>query len=254
MQRKQIVRRIGVPAAALLVGALALAVQPSPGGARSGSAEVVRLKDARLKFEVNGTDRDGGVQVFVDADAWTTMSIFDPRGTRILTATAGGRMAKQGGTELFLESAEPPFDELPLEQLLRRWPAGIYTFRGVGPSGEHLVGSAGLTHRIPAAPRLVSPLEDDGPQDPSRTVVRWRPAPRQAGGPIIGYQVIVVRPDTGLKALPKVTLDVTMPPTARELAIPPGFLRPGAEYEWEVLAIERSGNQTISSGAFTTAG
>jgi hypothetical protein len=182
------------------------------------------------------------------------MSVFDPRGARILTATAAGRMARQGGTELFLESAEPPFRELPLEQLLRRWPAGTYTFRGIGPAGQRLVGSARLTHRIPAAPRLVSPLEGDGPQDPSGTVVRWRPAPGPAGGSIIGYQVIVVRPDTGLAALPTVELDVTMPPTARELAIPPGFLQPDAEYEWEVLAIERSGNQTISSGSFTTSG
>ena len=38
------------------------------------------------------------------------------------------------------------------------------------------------------------------------------------------------------------------------LAVPPGFLKPGTEYEWEVLAIERSGNQTLSSDVFTTAG
>ena len=44
-----------------------------------------------------------------------------------------------------------------------------------------------------------------------------------------------------------------MPATATSLRIPPGFLQPGAEYEWEVLAIERGGNQTLSSATFTTA-
>jgi hypothetical protein len=36
--------------------------------------------------------------------------------------------------------------------------------------------------------------------------------------------------------------------------VPPGFLQPGTEYEWEVLAIELGGNQTLSSSTFATAG
>ena len=35
--------------------------------------------------------------------------------------------------------------------------------------------------------------------------------------------------------------------------VPQGVLEPGTEYEWEVLAIEESGNQTISVGSFRTA-
>ena len=45
-----------------------------------------------------------------------------------------------------------------------------------------------------------------------------------------------------------------MPPTATSLAVPPGFLLPGTEYEWEVLAIERGGNQTLSSSTFVRTG
>jgi hypothetical protein len=52
--------------------------------------------------------------------------------------------------------------------------------------------------------------------------------------------------------LPKVTLDVMMPPSATSLAVPPGFLQPGTEYEWEVLASEEGGDQTLSSSFFTT--
>ena len=63
-----------------------------------------------------------------------------------------------------------------------------------------------------------------------------------------------MQPETGITALPKVTLDVMMPPTATSMAVPPGFLLPGTEYEWEVLAIEQGGNQTLSSSFFTTSG
>jgi hypothetical protein len=44
-----------------------------------------------------------------------------------------------------------------------------------------------------------------------------------------------------------------MPATATSLTVPAGFLLPDTEYEWEVLAIEASGNQTLSSSFFTTA-
>lgn len=216
------------------------------------SREVVEIADARLKFEINATDGDGGIQVFLDAEQWKRMSIYDQKGRKIFTAVTKGIMAKQGGTELFLESAEPTFDELPLEELLERWPAGTYEFRGRGLNGEHYAGSARLTHDLPAGPELVSPIEGAGPQDADNTVVRWKRVPPPNGSPIIGYQVLVVEPDTGITALPNVTLDVMMPPTATRLEIPPGFLRPDTEYEWEVLAIEQGGNQTLSSSTFTT--
>jgi hypothetical protein len=239
-------------AAAVATGGLAAAGSGTAGAGDRRSSAVVRLKDARLKFEINATDRDGGVQVFIDAESWRQMSIFDPAGRRIFTSTTEGRMARQGGTELFLESAEPTFAHLPLERLLRRFPEGTYRFSGVGLKGERYVGSARLSHDLPDGPTLVSPLEGGGLQDPNRTIVRWKRVPPPNGSPIIAYQVLVVQPETGLRNLPTVTLDVMMPPTASSMLVPRGFLRPGTEYEWEVLAIERGGNQTLSSSTFRT--
>ncbi len=216
------------------------------------AAQAVKIADARLKFEINATDNDGGVQVFLDADQWKRMSIFDPAGRRIFTTKTDGIMRMQGGTELFMESAEPPFDELPLDQLLERWPAGRYEFRGVRLDGKTLTGAARLTHDLPAGPVLVSPTEGDRRQHPNDTVVRWKRVPPANGSPIIGYQVLVVRPDTGMKALPNVVLDVMMPPTANRLRVPRGFLQSRTEYDWEVLAIEKGGNQTLSASTFVT--
>ena len=50
----------------------------------------------------------------------------------------------------------------------------------------------------------------------------------------------------------KLGLGIYVPRSVTSLAVPDGFLRPRTTYKWEVLAIERSGNQTLSSGEFRT--
>ena len=84
---------------------------------------------------------------------------------------------------------------------------------GQGINGERLVGGAKFTHNIPASPVLLSPA-DDALVDPNSLVVAWQPVGPANGSPIVGYQVLVVKPNTGLRGLPKITLDVTMPPCA----------------------------------------
>ena len=213
--------------------------------------KVVPLKDARLKIEFNSTDLDAGVQLFIDADPWKTMDIFDPLGRMIFRATNRGSLATQGGTELFLESGEPKLSDVPLAVFLKRFPKGDYRIVGKGLKGEKLVGIAKFTHNIPNGPVLVSPI-DDALVAPDHTVVEWEPVAAPNGSPIVGYQVLVVKPNTGIPALPKIILDVMMPPTATSMAVPPGFLLPDSTYEWEVLAIEKGGNQTLSVGSFRT--
>lgn len=213
--------------------------------------KVVKLKDARLKIELNATDQDAGVQVFLDADPWKTMDIFDPAGKLVFRSITRGRIGKQGATELFLESAEPNFSELTFEKFLERFPEGNYRFVGEGLEGETYVGKAKFTHNVPDGPVLVSPAEG-AVVDPNSTVVSWQPVAPPNGSPIIGYQVLIVKPNTGIVALPKIILDVMMPSTATKMRIPAGFLLANSEYEWEVLAIEKGGNQTLSVGHFVT--
>ncbi len=242
---------------AAVVSAPLLAAATSPAEARDDDDDddrglpAVPLKDARLKIEFNSTDRDVGIQLFIDADPWKSMSLFDPWGRLVLRATAQGAVAKQGGTELFLESGEPSLDDVPLAVFLARFPAGRYRIVGRGIQGEKLAGAAKFTHNIPAGPVLLSPAED-AVVDPNNLVVAWQRVGPANGSPIIGYQVLVVKPDTGLRGLPKIILDVTMPPSASHMAVPPGFLLRDSAYEWEVLAIESGGNQTLSVGHFRT--
>ena len=240
--------------AALAAVVLTAAVPPAwaDKADQDNGAPVIPLKDARLKIEVNSTDRDAGVQLFIDADPWKSMDVYDPNGRLLLRATARGAFAKQGGTELFMESGEPSLDDVPLDVFLKRFPVGDYRIEGRGTNGEKLVGVAKFTHNMPAGPVLTAPPED-AVVDPSNLVVRWQPVGPANGSPIIGYQVLVVKPNTGIRALPKIILDVMMPPGATSMAVPPGFLQRSSSYEWEVLAIETGGNQTLTVGHFRTA-
>ncbi|CAG7857164.1 hypothetical protein MCAMS1_01898 [biofilm metagenome] len=140
---------------------------------------------------------------------------------------------------------------MPLAEFLRRFPEGNYRIEGKGLKGNKFVGVAKFTHNIPAGPVLVAPMENSL-VDPNHTVVMWQPVAAPNGSPIIGYQVLVVKPNSGLTALPKIILDVMMPPTATSMVVPQGFLLPNSEYEWEILAIDQGGNQTLSVGYFRT--
>lgn len=247
---------------ALIAGTSASAEWSQPWGSyesyfddadKKSHKKVIELSDARLKIELNATDGDAGIQVFIDGDSWKSIAIYDPRGKLLFRSVTKGRFAKQGGTELFLESAEPDFSELPLEEFLKRFPEGDYYFTGRGLEGERYVGSATLTHNLPDGPQLVFPLESDGLQDPDNTTVRWEPVEAPNGSPIIAYQVLVVQLESNFTAIPKIALDIMMPATTTSMTVPPGFLLSDTEYEWEVLAIEESGNQTLSSSFFATA-
>ncbi len=90
----------------------------------------LRLEDSAIFIEINDTDGDAGIQVFLDGKDWDTMNVFDPDGNEILNLLASGSLGLQGATELFFESAEPSFDVQTLDELLQLFPEGTYTFRG----------------------------------------------------------------------------------------------------------------------------
>lgn len=76
------------------------------------------------------------------------------------------------------------------------------------------------------------------------------------GGPvtITGYEVIITKEvEDDPNGYSRPTFDVHVPPSANSLSVPVEFLEPGTVYEIEVLALEVSGNQTITVGFFMTA-
>ena len=210
-------------------------------------ASAIQLSQTAIFFEINDTDGDAGVQIFLDGEGWDRMQVFDPDGNKILDVRAEGSVGLQGITELFLESAEPSFEEQPLEELPALFPEGNYRFNGTTTEGVDLRGMARLTHALPDAPLLVLPVEDNDSVDPDNTVIEWQLAPDPSGSKIVRYQVVVEREKPSLRVF---TADVG--PATTSVTVPPEFMEPGTAYKFEVLAIETSGNRTISERAFQT--
>ncbi len=152
---------------------LARAARPGRHGAwpRSGAqseieADSSRRGDADRRGKRYGRRR--GLQFFLDGEPWRSMTISDPTGRVIVDVDAEGRLKDWGLTELFSESNEPPFDEVPLAEFKERFPEGIYKFVGTTIEGERLVGKARLSHDIPNGPEITSPA--DGAEVPGRTL------------------------------------------------------------------------------------
>lgn len=235
-------KRLLVTGLAVLV-LLALGGAALAGGGDAGQAKAVKLADASLIVEVNATDGDAGLQVFLDGEPWRKMTMTAPNGTTILGIDAVGKLRDYGLTELFSESSEPPFDEFPLAEFKTLFPAGTYTFAGETIEGKKMTGGARLSHAIPAGPRILSPREEQA-LSRGAAVVRWRSNP-QPGIRIVGYRVIVTTEKGALREF-----NADLPASARSLRVPAEFLRRGAEYKVEIQEIERSGNQTLTEVPF----
>jgi hypothetical protein len=138
--------------------------------------------------------------------------------------------------------------------LLSNWPAGLYEFDGESGRAE-FEGAARLTHRVPAGPEILAP--EDGavvPHD-QNLFIRWN----KVTGPIIsylgpvevvGYHVVVV--DITNPSLPpgktKTAFDADLSKSETSMLVPKQYLEPNRIYEFEVLATEKGGNQTITEG------
>ena len=255
--------KLVAPASLALFAAMSLyvgshSVEDAPARSATDLRATVPLKDAKLNIEHNATDRDTGFQGFVDSEGWRRLTVRGPEG-KVLRFKGLGSLGKLGLTELFFETVEPENADTPIKKMLAKLPEGNY--RIAGPAQENgkrvgrTAGKAWLTHDIPEGPRLVSPAE--GATVPTRGVVAdWEPVSKTITGKpvrIIAYQLIIekdVEPHRHM--IGKFGLSMYLPPLVTSIDVPDGFLEPGSAYNWEVLAIERSGNQTLSSSSFKT--
>jgi hypothetical protein len=237
-------RRLGAIALLLTFAAVtAGAVAASGGGASGPPAQRARkalpFEQHDLYIEYNASAGDAGLQLAADAEDWKRFKLLDARGEPLIDVQANGRLRRPFGlSELFLEASEPSFTNVPFRTFKRRFPAGTYRFEGVASDGRRLVGSDRLTFAVPAAPKVTFPTKG-ALVDPNGFKVTWEPVTRPAGVKIATYQVIVSQGGR--------ELSMYLPPTATSATIPGEFLEPGTETGGEVLAREKSGNQTITA-------
>lgn len=245
--------------AALLLGMTVVGPERAAG---KNKVEEIPFGDAQIRIEVNSTDGDAGLQIFLDGEAWKKIRIEDPNGKLVFAVDNFGKLRRLGSTELFMESNEPDFQEdMSLPAILKLLPAGVYDFEGTTIEGEELEGEAELTHDLPCGPEITSPGDGDelDPGDP--VVIMWEPVTHKldttsATGEcdesteieIIAYEVIVELEESD----PQQKIDIILPAGATQVTVPAELIVPGAEYSFEVLAIGESGNQTITEAFFST--
>jgi hypothetical protein len=241
MRRKVVGTSVALAAIAVALGGVG-----AVGGA-GAQRKPVRLEVSDVFIEINATDGDAGLQVNVDSEDWTQLTLRDPRGRALLDIGGEGRLRGWGLTGMTFESSEPPFAEVPFRRFKARFPAGRYTFTGTRIDGRRVVGSDRLTHDIPRAPQVLTPARG-AVVDPAAVVATWEPVTRPAGIRIVRYIVIAAQVGTDRE------LEMALSPGVTSATIPPTFLQPPGRYSLEVLARERSGNQTITEVPFRTRG
>jgi hypothetical protein len=191
--------------------------------------------DAELFFELNSTDDDLGLQLFLDADeGWKRVRVLDPGLRDIILFQTAGRLSRLGITELRFESAEPSPGEV-----LALFPPGQYRFRGRTVDGTQLASVATLSHDFPPAPTF-SPSGGEV-VDHRDTVVEWNAPGAEK------VEIIIEQDEL------EHVLDVTLSGSTSRLRVPPQFLRPGREYKIEVLSTGENGNRILAESTFRTA-
>ncbi len=213
------------------------------------------IPDAKLYIEFNSTDDDTGVHGLFDTSGFTELCIYAPDGRQILSVDPQEQFNDLGMGGIFFESREPKADEVTQAEILADFPVGEYSVVAVGFDGTVLTGSAPFTHNIPAAPVVTSISEGDV-VDPVGLVITWEPVTQTIDGnpvQITGYEVIITNEEVeDPNGLAKPIMSTHVPPHVTSLTIPSEFLESDVEYELEILALEESGNQTITVFFFNT--
>jgi len=226
-----------------LVVAISLVAIPVAVAAAPSTA-TVEFKRAQLRVEINATDGDAGLQIDLDHDPWQSLSLTRPDGQLIFEVQNRGVLRDYGLTELFSESSEPPFTTFPLSEFKQLFPAGDYVFDGVQTDGMQMRSVVRLTHDFPDGPQITAP-EEDSVVAPDELVVRWNAVMTPVGIQVVRYEVLVVDESRGVRVF-----SADLPRMSRSITIPEEFLARNGPYKVEVLAIERSGNQTLTEVSF----
>ncbi len=264
-----------LPLFLVAVVALILGATASVSWAWGGWGGLVELDEAEIFFEENATDKDLGIQFFLDGKAWKCVTIITPDWSRLVKVKVTGNAAVIGLTELFSESAEPSYvaeedqDEPEIERadILTLFPPGVYKFFGVTVENEILIGEARLTHVIPCAPDIEIVIEPGTLRvewEEVQTVVhpRWQPEDEDEDQlcigrrpDIVGYEGVfemVVEEDDEERVFVNTA---TLPADAESFTASPEFIAAAAEFradgdlvelKVEVIAIEASGNKAIT--------
>ncbi len=251
----------------LAIGAAAVALGAQAGGYHDADEEdELEFDVAQLYLELNDTDGDLGIHGLIDGDAWKSLRISDPKGRSMLNAWIRGRLRRQGMTEFFFESAEPPFDELEPVVFFRRFPEGEYEIEGITLDNEKIEGEVELSHVLAEpAPnvRVNGMAAADGCDAPLEGVglpvaISWdavtmsHPTLGTTGVAVTVQQYELVAEIEREDETPDVlVLKVDLPADATSFELPESFTdMADEEMKFEIVTKLDNGNQTAVESCF----
>ena len=202
---------------------------------------IIEFAEAELFLEENTTDGDLGIHFKVDGEPWDRIMLFDRFWRRLVDLRVRGSSGVIGLTELFNESAEPSFDELPREEFLALFPEGFYYFFGRTIEGDWLFAVAELEHEMVPPSVIISPAAGSEVDPTEPLLIEWELAESEVE--VAGIEVVLEGTDDEVDAR-MLTAEVLAEDTS--LIVPAGFLTPGTTYKVEILVEAENGNKTIS--------
>ena len=229
------------------------------------------FKQTNIHFETNASACDMGVQMSFDTDGLAEGSVKDPNGQIVYQfGSVGGPHVTHDITEGFQERTEPQVIDLRralgcerapdepsiwLTELLSAWPEGRYVFTGSGKDAAWR-GFASLSHKVPAGPKILAPRDGAVVSSHENLLIRWtevtHPILAELGPVhVVGYHVVIAdatQPEPYPPGTMPAQFDVDLPALPTSVLVPRQFLRADRIYEFEVLATEAGGNQTITEG------
>jgi hypothetical protein len=217
---------------------------------------------ADIYAELNHTDGDLGFHALIDGEPWKSLTIEDTRERRILSIRNRGRLRHQGLTELFFESAEPPFDELTPREFFKRFPEGTYEVEGRTLDNAELESEVEFSHLMPApasdiyisgVPAAENCDVEELPEVTSPVTISWAPVTHShpdmgrsgEAVEVVKYQLVVEIEEP----TPSV-MSIDLPPDVTSIQIPTEITDLGEEFKFEILVKEESGNQTAVESCF----
>lgn len=252
-----------VPRAAVAGMALAVAAMTP-----AMAAPPVPFKQTNIHFETNSSACDMGIQMSFDTDGITGGEVENPFEQVVFSMqSVEGQESTHDLTEMFQERVEPPIKDLEqalgcepregaiwLNDLLSNWPAGWYEFDGES-DGVEFEGKARLTHKVPAGPVILAPADGAVVAHDANLLIRWNEVTQPILpflGPVevVGYHIVVVDITNAVLApgKTKTSFNADLAKSEISMLVPKQYLEPSRIYEFEVLATEKNGNQTITEG------
>src|SRR5512134_1879525 len=184
---------------------------------------------ATVHFERNATD--GDVEVVFDVkggdDGLTSLTVTAPDGRTVVSASSPDS-STMGVRQYRFESPEPT----DAARLKAAYPEGAYRFAAAATTGDRYASDATLSHRLPPAPAVLSPVDEAEDVAVRGLRVTWTPVPDAAA-----YAVTIEEAD--------LNLSITLPGTATAFAVPDGLLQSGREYTLAVGAVLPGGNASF---------